>query len=134
MITPATDRIFLFSVLEFFQSDEATFICDHSKALSELSEVKWNIGTHVCARMYIEQGIITSRTFHCAFEQRVTNFTSTKLTLSEMKSFDDGEFSCTITMIKDTMIEVTRFNVTVKGRVPFLFTLTIINAISVFKR
>ena len=135
MITPATDRIFLLSDYEFFQSEEATFTCKHDKTLSELSEVKWKIGRHDCAWMYIKHGTITSRTFNCAFEPRVTNFTSTKLTLSEMKSFDDGEFSCTITLADyETTIEVTRFNVTVKGRVPFLFMLTIIKAISVLNR
>jgi len=64
--------------------------------------------------MYTENG---NKIYNCDFESRTTNFNSTSITLSEMKSFDDGEFSCIITLPNETTtIEVTRFNVTVKGK------------------
>ena len=79
--------------------------------------MEWKIGTKLCATMSIfSQGTVTTKDYGCDFEPRTTNFSSTSLTLSEMKSFDDGEFSCTITLTNDELIEVTRFNVTVKGK------------------
>ena len=82
-----------------------------------MTEVEWKIGTKPCATMSIfSQGTVTTKDYDCDFEPRTTNFTSTSLTLSEMKSFDDGEFSCTITLTNGDLIEVTRFNVTVKGK------------------
>ena len=92
-------------------------MCEHGKTLSELSEVEWKIGTQTCALMYISNGVINIRPYNCGFGSRATNFTATSLTLSEMKSSDDGEFSCSITL-KDEVNpnEVTRFNVTVKGK------------------
>ena len=104
-------------------------MCEHNKTLSELSQVKWKIGEQICAVMNILSGIIEERSYNdeCGFESRATNFSSTSLTLSEMKSYDDGEFICTTTSDDGfVIIDVTRFNVIVKGKEGIMHQLMLI--------
>ena len=101
--------------------------------MSELSEVQWLKDTTACATMTIYNGAVLKKSYDCDFGPRVINFTLTSLTLSEMKSFDDGEFSCTTTPADYSSATVeTRFNVIVKGKVLLILRLIIIIAIVVF--
>ena len=119
------NRNVLISDHEYFQSEEVTFTCEHNKALNELSVVEWklNTTTESIAVMYIDEGTISTRTYGSEFKNRATDFNSTSLTITGMKSSDDGEFSCTVTLSDDTTTYVvTNFSVTVKGK-EFCFNL-----------
>ena len=78
--------------------------------------------------MYIDEGAISIRMYGSEFKNRVTDFNSTSLTITEMKSSDDGEFSCTITLSdEETTYVVTHFYVTLNGKELYFSSSSLVN-------